>query len=66
LGLFTFQAEESFLAICLVNNHLYFLPTVRDIVQNLLLIVFMAGFTAYFPARRAAKISVTEALRHVE
>jgi ABC-type antimicrobial peptide transport system permease subunit len=64
--LFTFQAEENFLAICLVNKHLYFLPTIRDIVQNLLLVVSMAGLTAYFPARRAAKMSVTEALRHVE
>ena len=66
LSFMVFQVEESFLTICLVNKHLYFLPTLRDIVQNLLLIVGMTVISVYFPARRAAKMSVVAALRHVE
>ena len=66
VGLMTFHAEESFLTIFLVEQHLYFLPTITGIVQNLLIIVGITLFTAYFPARRAAKMSVAGALRHFE
>jgi len=66
VGLITFHAEESFLTIFLVEKHLYFLPTITDIVQNLLIIVGITLFTAYFPARRAARMSVAGALRHFE
>jgi len=66
LRVITFDAEESLLTIFLVEKHLYFLPTVGDIAVNLAMLVFMAWLTAYFPARRATKMSVAAALRHSE
>jgi ABC-type antimicrobial peptide transport system permease subunit len=57
---------EGILVLLLVDNHLYFLPTLVDVVKNLLIIVGIAFITAYFPAQRAAKLSVAEALRHYE
>ena len=66
VGLITFEAGESFLTIFLVDQHLYFLPTLTDIVQNLAIILGITFGTAYFPARRAARMSVAGALRHFE
>ncbi len=65
LGLFTIDTE-SMLSILLVDRHLYFLPTASTIVSYFFLILFMAAITAYFPARRASRMSAVEALRHFE
>ncbi len=50
----------------LVNSRLYFIPSWTAIVGNMLFIWILACATAYFPARRAAKLSPGAALRHVE
>jgi ABC-type antimicrobial peptide transport system permease subunit len=65
LSLYTFNTE-GILTMFLVSKHLYFLPTIADIGQNLLIILAITFLTAFFPAARAAKLSVAEALRHVE
>jgi ABC-type lipoprotein release transport system permease subunit len=66
LGLITFQSDESFFMIFLVNKHLHFVPTVGDIVINLVIISIITVLTAFFPALRAARMSAAEALRHYE
>jgi putative ABC transport system permease protein len=65
LSLYTFNTE-GILTMFLVSKHLYFLPTITDIGQNLLIILVITFLTAFFPAARAAKLSVAEALRHFE
>ncbi len=66
LSLITFNSEESFFMIFLVENHLHFVPTVSDIAKNLAIIIGIAFITSFFPAGRAAKMSAAEALRHYE
>jgi ABC-type antimicrobial peptide transport system permease subunit len=58
--------DEGFFSIFLVEKHLHFVPTWINVVQNLALILMITFFTAFFPARRAAKMSVASALRHYE
>jgi len=58
--------SESMFTMFLVDKHLYFLPTVFDAVKNLAIILCIALFTSFFPANRAAKMSVADALRHFE
>ncbi|TAL31612.1 MAG: FtsX-like permease family protein [Spirochaetes bacterium] len=65
MGLFTIETE-SVLSILLVERHLYFLPTVLSITGNFLLILAITALTAYFPAKRAARLSAADALRHFE
>jgi putative ABC transport system permease protein len=65
MGLFTIETE-SVLSILLVERHLYFLPTVLSIAGNFLLILAITALTAYFPAKRAARLSAADALRHFE
>jgi len=57
---------DSVLSILLVDRRLYFLPTVATIMRDFFLILIMAAFTAYFPAKRASNLSAVEALRHFE
>jgi ABC-type lipoprotein release transport system permease subunit len=64
-GLITIHTDSVF-SILLVERHLYFLPDVFSIVGNVLLILIMSGLTAFFPARRAGKLSAAVALRHYE
>ena len=66
LSMITIDAKENPLGMLLVNKHLHFFPSVISIVFFILLIIFIAVATAYFPARRAARLSAVEALRHYE
>jgi ABC-type lipoprotein release transport system permease subunit len=61
-----FKANDSPLGMLLSDGHLVFAPTAGAVVSFVVLIVGIAVFTAYFPARRAAKLSAAEALRHFE
>jgi putative ABC transport system permease protein len=54
------------LSMLLVDGHLFFAPTAGAIVFFVILIVGIAVVTAYFPARRAARLSAADALRHFE
>jgi ABC-type lipoprotein release transport system permease subunit len=61
-----FNAEDNPLSMLLVNSHLNFVPSLGTTVFYIALIVAIAVATAYFPARRAAKMSAADALRHFE
>lgn len=58
--------DEGFFSIFLVEQHLHFVPTVNDVVINFIMIMFITFLTAFFPSRKAAKMSVSSALRHYE
>ncbi len=58
--------SESMFTMFLSDKHLYFLPTALDAVKNLAIILSIAFITSFFPANRAAKMSVADALRHFE
>jgi ABC-type lipoprotein release transport system permease subunit len=58
--------DEGFFSIFLVDTHLHFVPTLNDVVTNLVMIMIITFLTAFFPSRRAAKMSVSSALRHYE
>jgi ABC-type antimicrobial peptide transport system permease subunit len=45
---------------------LNFVTSSLAIVGNFILIQFIAVATAYFPAKKAAKMSAADALRHYE
>jgi ABC-type lipoprotein release transport system permease subunit len=64
-GLITINTNSIF-SILLVDKHLYFTPDAGSIIGNVVLILLISGFTAFFPARRAAKLSAADALRHYE
>lgn len=66
LSLITFDVTDNPLGILLVSKHLYFMPTPGNILFNIILILVLTAATAFFPARRAAKLSAAEALRHYE
>lgn len=57
---------SSFMNILLVNHRLYFVPDILSIFLNMLLILTIAVLTAYFPARKASRMIIAEALRHHE
>ena len=58
--------SDSMLTMFLLDKHVYFLPTVMDVVKNMAIILCIAFVTSFFPARRAANMSVAGALRHFE
>jgi ABC-type lipoprotein release transport system permease subunit len=64
LSKLTFELRDNPLSILLVNGHLYFMPTTADIISILMLILCIVAATAYFPARTAANLSPSAALRY--
>ncbi len=64
LSKLTFELKDNPLSILLVNRHLYFMPTIADIISILMLILCIVAATAYFPARAAANLSPSSALRY--
>ena len=66
LQLIEFQLSDNPLSMLLVSGHLYFKPTLMGIVSNILLIVVIVIATAYMPARKAANMSPSTALRQYE
>jgi ABC-type lipoprotein release transport system permease subunit len=60
------DAGDNPMGMLLVEGHLYFAPTLTATISYILLIIGITVFTAYFPARRAAAMIVSDALRHVE
>lgn len=45
------------LNMMMVDRRIFFIPTVKQAVLNLILLMVFMAITAYFPARRAAKLS---------
>ncbi|MBN1757994.1 MAG: FtsX-like permease family protein [Chitinispirillaceae bacterium] len=66
LSQLTFKADDNPMSMLLSDGHLFFAPTVGAVVFFVFLIVGIAVVTAYFPAKRAAKLSAADALRHFE
>lgn len=64
LGSITFVTVGNPLGVILVRGQVQFAPTVQDTLFYIALIVIMALLTAFAPARRAAALQPTEALRH--
>ncbi len=54
------------LSLLLLNGHIHFYPTIRNIAINFLALLLISVITAYFPARNAANMPPSEALRHYE
>jgi ABC-type lipoprotein release transport system permease subunit len=61
-----FKIEDNPLSMILDDGHLFFAPTPGAVLFFVVLIVAIAVVTAYFPAKKAAKLSAAEALRHFE
>ncbi|MFW6288096.1 MAG: ABC transporter permease [bacterium] len=57
---------NSALSMILKDGHLHFKLNPAGIALNFLVILIIALFTAYFPARKAANMSAVDALRHYE
>lgn len=59
-----FAETGNHLDMLLVDGHLHFKPSLAGTLLYFLLILLIAMLTAWFPARRAARLPPTEALRH--
>ncbi len=57
---------SSVMGMFLVDNHIYFTPSVFAIIMFLIIIVGISVLTALGPARQAAKMSAAAALRHYD
>jgi ABC-type lipoprotein release transport system permease subunit len=60
------KSDGNPIGMLLVNEHLYFVPSVLNIFMFVLLILLIAVGTAFFPARKAASLAAADALRHIE
>jgi ABC-type lipoprotein release transport system permease subunit len=60
----TFETGTNPITMLLVDHRLHFMPTATAIGAYFLLILFLAVLTAWFPARRAARLAPSDALRH--
>ncbi|MEW6086705.1 MAG: FtsX-like permease family protein [bacterium] len=66
LSKYTFETRDNPLSMLLVNGHLYFKPTFAGVLFSIIFILLIVVATAFFPARRASKLSPSSALRHYE
>ncbi len=66
LSLPKIDAGDNPLGMILSDGHLQFTPSAVSTVLFILLIIMISVITAFFPARKAAKLSAAEALRHFE
>jgi ABC-type lipoprotein release transport system permease subunit len=66
LSAFPIYLKENPFSILLVNDRLYFLPTVEIITGNFIVIVLLATVIAFLTSRKASKMSIAGALRHYE
>ncbi len=64
LASLTFQTDGNPIGMLLVSGHLHFLPKTTDTLLYFLLILGISTATAWFPARRAARLQPSDALRH--
>lgn len=66
LSQITFNTEGNPLAMLLVKQHLHFVYAPEEIAVILVFIHVIAVLTAFFPAKKAAEMSPSTALRHYE
>lgn len=62
---FTIVTDNIF-SMFLYERHLYFLTTPAMVVSYIIAITAITAFVTFWPARRAAKLSASDALRHYE
>jgi ABC-type antimicrobial peptide transport system permease subunit len=60
------NAGDNPMGMLLVDGHLFFAPTIIATISYVAFIVFIAVATAFFPARKAANMQASDALRHYE
>jgi putative ABC transport system permease protein len=60
------NAGDNPMGMLLVDNRLFFAPTVVATAGYIVFIVGIAVATAWFPSRRASKLSAANAMRHYE
>jgi len=58
--------QDNPMGMLLDSGHLHFAPTAGATIFFILFIIALSVVTAWFPARKAAKLSAAEALRHFE
>ena len=66
LSSLTIDAGDNPMGMLLVKNHLRFAPTAAATAGYILFIIAIAAATAYFPARRASRLTAANAMRHYE
>jgi len=62
----TIDAGENPMGMLLVNGHLHFAPSAVSIILFIAIICAITAVTAFFPARGAANMHPSHALRHFE
>ncbi len=65
LSQITFESDSMF-SMLMAEGHIMFLPDYGAILNNIILTVIITIIVAYFPARKAANLSVVDALRNYE
>jgi ABC-type antimicrobial peptide transport system permease subunit len=60
------NAGDNPMSMLLVNGRLFFAPTAAATAGYILFIVGIAVTTAFFPSRRASRLSAVNAMRHYE
>lgn len=65
LGSIEFDSSNP-LSFILKNRKIYFRFSILSTFFQIVILTFVTGVTAYFPAKRASKINPNDALRHVE
>jgi ABC-type lipoprotein release transport system permease subunit len=66
LSLPSFPIRNNDMAAFLNNGHLQFIPPIRPVVINAILLILFTTVTTWFPAKKAANMPVAEALGHYE
>ncbi len=65
LSQITFESDSMF-SMLMAEGHIMFLPDYQAIFNNIILTIIITIIVAYFPARKAASLSVVDALRNYE
>lgn len=66
LGSIVFDMGDNPFSMLLINNQIYFLPTISAVLGSFTFILIVSLFIAVFPSGRAAKMKIADALRHYE
>lgn len=61
-----FKFEANPMTMFMINKQLHFLPTVGSVAFCIVFVILLGAITAYFPAKKAAKMKPADALRHFE
>lgn len=66
LSSITITTDDLNFQLLLDKGHFLFIPNIMSVITNILVIIILVMLTVYFPARKAAKKPVAEALGHYE